>query len=133
MDSLLKLLLDNKEWIFSGAGVAIIGAGVSLYTLILRKEKFKIKVKVTTGFLGSTSDAMVFLSASNPGQRLVTLSGQGFTLVDKRSLVFPKTNVIFPYELLPGKSCQIWIEARRIAETLKSYGFSGKVKLIGFY
>jgi hypothetical protein len=123
------------------AVVALYGAVLSTYMFItqLRKEKFRIKVKITMGFMsfvsGSTSNAMVFLSASNPGQKAVVLSAQGFMLPDKRSMVFPnaQTNVTFPYELLPAKSCQIWIEAREIAETLKSHGFSKKVKLIGFY
>lgn len=121
--------------------VALYGAVLSTYTLVvqLRKDMFRIRVKISMGFLtfalGSTSDSMIFLSASNPGQKETTLSTQGFLLPDKNQLIFPnpQTNVTFPYRLLPGRNCQIWIEAREIARTLKSRNFSGKVKLIGFY
>lgn len=121
--------------------VALYGAVLSTYTLImnLQKEKFKINVTIAMGFLtlhsGGTSNAMLFLSASNPQQRVTTLSGQGLILPGRKNLIFPspQSNVSFPHELAPGKSCQIWIEAREIAKSLKSYGFHGKIKLTGFY
>jgi hypothetical protein len=120
--------------------VAVYGAVLATYTLIaqLRENRSKVNVKISTGFLAfaeDTSDAMVFLSASNPGQKEVTLSSWGFVLPNKKQLFvpYPQSNVTFPYDLLPSKSCQIWIEAREIARALKSEGFSGKVKLVGFY
>lgn len=32
-----------------------------------------------------------------------------------------------------GKDCTFWIEARCLAETPRDAGFSGRVKLVGFY
>jgi len=83
-----------------------------------------------------TSDTMIFLSASNPGQRAVTLSSHGFAIPRARiELVFPRPEIslTLPYELLPGKSCNIGVEEKEMAQALKSRGFSGKVKLIGIY
>ncbi|MEW6226591.1 MAG: hypothetical protein AB1700_00635 [Bacillota bacterium] len=121
--------------------VAVYGAVLATYTLVvqLRENRFRVNVKISMGFLvsplGGTSDTMLFLSASNAGQKVVTLSSQGFLLPNKNQLVipYPQSNVTFPYELLPGKSCQTWIEAREIARALKLEGIYGEVKLVGFY
>jgi hypothetical protein len=42
-------------------------------------------------------------------------------------------NVILPHELLPGKSCSIWLGAKEVANALRQRNVSGKVKLVGYY
>jgi len=121
--------------------VAVYGAGLATYNLIaqLRSSKARIKVEISLGFLtyplGELSEPMVILSALNVGQKAVTLCSQGFLLPNGKKLVFPNplSNVRFPHELLPGKSCQIWTEAARLARDLNAQGYSCKVKLVGFY
>lgn len=121
--------------------VAVYGAGLATYNLIahLRGTKARVKVKISQGFvtdpLGRPSEPMIILSALNVGQKAVTLCSQGFLLPNGMKWVFPNplSNVRFPYELLPGKSCQIWTEAARLARDLNAQGYSGKVKLVGFY
>jgi hypothetical protein len=121
--------------------VAVYGAALGTYNLLVRRQenKPKVKVKISMGFLtyatGQTSEAMIFLEAANAGRTTVTLSSPFFRLPDKQQVVFPnpQTNATFPHELLPGKSCRIWIGAREFASTLKSNGYSGKVKITGVY
>ena len=50
------------------------------------------------------------------------------------TLVFPnpRSNVVFPCELLPGNNCKVWSPLTDLARQLKEEGFSGKVKLVGF-
>ena len=45
----MNWVLNNKEWLFSGAGLSIIAAMISLLFLIttIKKVKFKIKVDAT--------------------------------------------------------------------------------------
>ena len=121
--------------------IAAYGALLATYTLVaqLRGKKPRIRVKASMGFLefGSygTSDAMVFLSAQNVGHKAVTLSSKGLLLPKKGRLFLlnPKSDVSFPYELLPERDCRVWIEARQLATDLKSRGFSGRVRLVGYY
>jgi hypothetical protein len=121
--------------------VAAYGAILATYNMIMRSREKKsiVHVKISLGFitfaLGGTSEEMIFLTASNPGQKVVTLSSQGFILPNGMSLVIPspQSDTTFPCELLPGKNCQIWIGAREMTRTLKANSFSGKVRLIGFY
>lgn len=121
------------------AVVAVYGAALGTYNLIVRvRERHpRIKVRISMGFLGyaigGTSETMIFLEATNPGRTTITLNPPFFRLPNRQQIVFPnpQSNVSFPYELLPGKNCQIWVEAKEFARTLQESGYSRKVKLIG--
>ena len=39
MEAILKYLIDNKEWIFSGLGIFIIGGIISLIKFIINRNK----------------------------------------------------------------------------------------------
>ena len=84
---------------------------------------------------GVASDALIFLSATNPGHKAVVVTGQGFILPDGQFMVFPypTTNVTFPYKLEPEDKCAIWTDIKKMALQLRSLGFSGTVKVIGYY
>jgi len=121
--------------------VAVYGAILSTYNFLVERRKHRpsVNVKISQGFLssgaGDVSDLMLFLSASNPGEKAVTLASHGFELPNKKNLVFPRaqSDVTFPCELLPEKGCQVWMPVLDVARALRSEGFSGKVKLVGFY
>jgi hypothetical protein len=79
---------------------------------------------------------LVLVTALNHGSRTVSLNSPGLLLPDKRQLVFPfdlESDVPFPHDLMEGKSCQMWIPASVLARDLRKYGFSGDIKLRGFY
>lgn len=126
----------------------IITALVALYGAILstvvavrewRAKTPRVRVKTSMGFLdlglGNVSDAMVFVEAANPGQRPITLSSVGFILPLERKVYLrqPQGSMRIPCELAPESACQVWIDARELAQLLRSNGFSGKVKVLGFY
>ena len=114
---------------------------MSTYNLVVKymEGRPSIKVEIQLGFLsyplGQASEAMLFLSAANRGEKIINMSSQGFRIPNGCQLIsaVPLSNVNFPYELLPRRRCQIWMETRKIAEQLKSAGFYGVVKLVGFY
>ena len=120
--------------------VAVYGALLSTY-IALREWKGRspnIKVNLSMGFyyLGaSVSDAQVSLDASNPGEKAVSLSSLGLILPDKTRVAFmeDESHVTFPYKILPESSCKVWWDARGLAHGLRSMGFSGELKLVGFY
>lgn len=121
--------------------VAVYGAILATYTqLAMRREKKRrIAVELSFGFpeipgIG-LGPQVLFLSASNPGDRSVSLNGSGLLLPDERTLVFPdpEGDVTFPCDLEEGKSCRVWIPTDTLARELRKAGLSGGVKLVGFY
>ena len=122
--------------------VAVYGAALSTWTHIARhrEKQRRIVVTVSVGFLvfervgpGPTA---LFITASNPGSRTVSLNSPGILLPNQRKLVFPfgfASDASFPCDLREGKSCQMWISTEELADDLKNQGFSGKIKLRGYY
>jgi len=121
--------------------VAVYGAIISTYNLIIHRErtKVRVKIKLSFGFLhysaGLDSKHSLILEAINIGARPVTISSQGFILPNKRQLICPNpySNVQFPLELSEGRNCMSWYELKIIADALAQEGFSGIFKLVGFY
>jgi hypothetical protein len=121
--------------------LAMYGAILSTIVAIRdwRARRPKIAVKTSWGLLdlgrGNTSDAMLFVQATNPGQKPVTLSSVGFVLPSQERVFLkePHGSMRIPCELASESACQVWIGAGELAQLLRSHGFSGTLRLIGFY
>jgi hypothetical protein len=128
----------NWQW-WVMAVVAGYGALLSTYNAYAARKQSTRQVKVTVrhGFLTfgpNLSDLMLIVSASNPGQRAVTLTSVGFSLPDKSSLVLMSSDgTQLPHELTEGTGCTHWIPIREMAQQLQRKGFSGNVKFTAFY
>lgn len=116
------------------------GLGISLYTLKVTRQKEQRRVKVTIGkgivpTLRGAGPPMLIITALNPGDRTVTLGSPGILLPNNKHIVFlePLSNVEYPHELAEGKNCMTWTPAKEIAQMLQKEGFSGAIKLRGFY
>jgi hypothetical protein len=74
--------------------VAVYGAGLSTYTFFAKRRESRrlVKVELSRGILGTYPEVshVLLLSASNPGNRAVTLEGISFDLPDKRQVVLFK-------------------------------------------
>lgn len=113
---------------------------ISTYTLYTqRKDKKRtIVVEVNISFLvydAGVSAPVVMLLAKNFGQQVATLSVPGFLLPNKMhmTITHPRSTVKFPYELLPDKSCQVWLDLKEFAAQLKEEGYYGEITVTGFY
>jgi hypothetical protein len=113
-----------------------------LFNLATKQEhKREIKVQLAYGFqrdfLGEVSSPLLLSSAMNSGTKTVTLTSSGLILPnkDKRYMFFvePHSNVHFPYELTEGKSCEVWLTQRELETDLQREGFSGTIKVRGYY
>jgi len=120
--------------------VAIYGAALTTYTIYTKRRENKAQIEVEAqisllAFGPNISDALVMLTAKNPGEKAVLLNTQGFKLPDEKQIIFPipQSNVKFPYELPPGRDCKVWTDAKKFAQELKSEGYYGKVKLVPYY
>lgn len=124
------------------AAVAVYSAILSTYTHIARHrgKKRRLAVELSVGFglyrgIGP-GPTLLFLSASNPGSRTVSLNSPGLLLPNKKKLVFPfhlGSDVDFPYDLHEGKACKMWIKTHTLANELKKEGFVGNIVLRGYY
>lgn len=120
--------------------VAVYGAGLSTYIfLVRRKEKQRrINVQIKFGFTPIGPDIgpqMIFVEASNPGNRTVRLTSVGLLLPDGRQMVWihPVGTTSLPHDLGEGQSCNMWMPAEELEEQLAHNGFRGRIKVRGFF
>lgn len=103
------------------------------------KNARKLRVYLAYSFYTKGNTAVgpriISFSAQNTGYRDITLNSNGFILPDKKYIfiVEPQSNVKFPYTLSEGKECSVWKNQKELAVELKNHGYSGKIKLRGYY
>lgn len=132
--------MDLKDWTAVViAVVAVYGAFVSTYNLVVagRQRTRQITVTLARGLLtlGADPTTMFFLTAANPGDRTVTLTGCHLLLPNRKKLVMPRAQgtVTFPHELQEGKNCTFWFRVREVVGALAAEGFRGEVALIAVF
>ena len=116
--------------------IAVYGAILSSYAIWNARQEHKREIKVQTSFgfikspITGVSPLMVISTAMNTGRKTVSLTNMGFILPNKDReyliLLHPQSNVSFPYDLVEGKSCQVWDTTNELAVDLKREGYSGK-------
>lgn len=116
--------------------VALYAAGLSTYNVIQRwrERSSGLVLSVDQGFVAQgaqTTETMFIFVIANPTDRAVTINLPVIKMPNKRHLVsrWHWCNVTFPYEVLPGKSCTVWMAGRELAALLTKDGLAGKVKL----
>ena len=79
-------------------------------------------------------DGISHASAASSSARGNSVS-QGFILPDKKRMFLrnPGSDVRFPHVLAPEGSCTVGIDVHELARHLKSEGYGGKIKVVGFY
>lgn len=76
------------------------------------------------------------IGAANPGERVVHVVGAGFKIARRKqsfALFQPQGDVRFPHALDEGKSCSVWMESKDVATQLRSLGYGGTVRLVGYF
>jgi len=132
--------MDIPNWdIIITLMIAVYGAILSTFTIWDTRHEHKREIRVRLSYGFSTHPLahglLLINEALNTGRKTVTLSSMGLILPNKKFYTFlqPNSNVSFPYDLPEGKNCSVWIETKELAENLKNEGYSGEVKLIGYY
>jgi len=120
--------------------LAVWGALLATYKVVsdYRKNIRRVKVVLSYGFHSQGNNvglSVITSRAVNMGSREVTLNSMGYILPDgkKAIIIDPQSNVSFPHSLSEGKDCYVWKEQRKWAEELRIHGYSGKIKIRGYY
>jgi hypothetical protein len=120
--------------------IAVWGAFLSTYKILSDRKSSKrnVTVKVTTGIISqgcAPHPFIINISAINMGLRDVTLKSVGFLLPNGKEpiIMAQNTTIRFPYTLPEGNECTVSKFRFKLAKELKQNGFSGKVKLRGYY
>ncbi len=125
-------------WNILIGAVACYGAALSTYLLVAPRIKLQrsLQVHVTIGYLNQSaglSEPMLMISATNRGQKPITLNAVGLNLPGSGPVMFLRTegDVSMPHALASSKTCRFWIPAQRVARALKESGASGRVRIVG--
>jgi hypothetical protein len=129
--------------------ISVVLAAVAVYGAILstlnhraqaKVRRRAVNVRTTHGMSFSgphISPPQIYLEAVNTGEVPVVLASFGFRLPDGKSLAMIDPSVrsvsSFPHELPPHRSITFGENYQVIAWTLAQAGYSGEVKLTGFY
>jgi hypothetical protein len=132
---MLGWLQHNKEWVFSGAGVAIVTLFLSW--LISKSSHIRsshLRVNLAFGFLTfgpKLSDQMLLFTVRAIGERAVQITGLKIPLSGNRNLFFPDLagERSVPCLLEPGLSVRFWTDLDELQATLKRSGHKGTIKI----
>jgi hypothetical protein len=128
------------NWTIATGCVAVYGALLSTWNALSSywEKRRRVTIKTSYGFetygpeLGPNS---IIVTALNKGHRTVSLRGAGIRLPDGRDVIHlgQSGDARFPHQLDGGHSCMICMPMHSIAVALKQAGFSGTVRLAGYY
>lgn len=129
----------NIDWKYAITTlVAIYGATLATINMItnIKSNKSYIKTVISWGMITNHDNRIkLFITAQNPSNKPVFLNSTGFILPHNKQLIipYPEADTSFPCEVVSGKNCVIWYDAKELANQLLKEGFNGSVKLIGFF
>lgn len=119
--------------------IAVWGAVLSTLKIAMDYLKDTQKIRVMMSFslmaMGNqVSPPMLTVTAINHGSRPVTLTSVGVILPGDKYCYFTQTNARFPFLLSEDNpKCDAMNVAKTFALELKDEGYSGKLKMKGFY
>jgi hypothetical protein len=110
--------------------IALWGAILSTYKVLsdYMKRTRKLKVELAYG-VGRYQGGQI-------GPPIISIIATNiYLLPDNQQILFlePQSSVKFPCSLSEGKQCVVWQTQRELAKDLKNHGYSGKIKLRGYY
>jgi hypothetical protein len=137
MLQILDWLKHNKEWVFSGAGVAILAAIFALirsHSVPLFLGRMKLRVGLRFGLIGDgphLSEQMLLFKVANPTNRPIQITGITIPLKGGSNVIFPGLagEKRLPCAVDPGHNVKFWIEVSEVKRSLIAHGYVGRVKV----
>ncbi len=131
------------NWAVATGIVAVYGATLSTWKAVSDyfEKRRSITVKVSYGYetygpgLDGLGPPAVVVTAMNTGHRTVSLRAAGIRLPDGRDTMYLRQSgdARFPHDLEGGQSCMICIPLQAVRGGLQQAGFSGRIRLTGYF
>jgi hypothetical protein len=136
MRTVLDWLQHNKEWVFSGVGVAAMTAIASWFVSrrTTRLSIPRLRVNLAFGFLTydgpELSAQMLIFTVANPADRRLQLTCISVPL-KKANLVFPSLDgeQRLPCWVEPGTNLKFWVKLSDVEDTLRHRGYTGAMNI----
>jgi len=133
MASFRIFYINNFYWIIP----LIVGGIIVPFIIFLLNHKEKQKNLIVSfsncvlTYSWGISELMLFITVSNPSNKIVTINIPRILLPDGKTVVFPnpQSDVTFPFKLEERTNCKVWTEMRGLALLLKNNGYKGKINL----
>lgn len=119
--------------------LGVYGSILSTYNIILeiRRRRPRLKVTICVGEMiegQGLSERRLMVIAQNKSHEEAKLGMVGILPDKKKTLMMPEVGgKKFPFNLSPWGTYTTWIDPERFAKILIREGFSGELKLIGYY
>lgn len=136
LEEIIKILTNRDSiTLFIALWGAILATIKVLYDHQMKSRKIKVKISYGVISFPQGVSKVILVEAINNGYVDVTLTSTGVILPNKISAYFlsPLNNVQLPSTLSQGKSYTVWREIGEFSQELRRNGYSGKIKLKGFY
>jgi hypothetical protein len=140
MHSALDWLRHNKEWVFSGCGLAVAsGLFVVLRWLVSRNShlhRSHLQVQLSFGFLtygSELGEQMLIFGVTNTGRDRTQIAGIKMPLNTGHNMFFPDLDGErrIPCFIEEGTSLRFWTELNGVESSLRAHGYSGKSSIRG--
>jgi hypothetical protein len=135
MKTVLDWLQHNKEWVFSGVGVAAVTAIASWFVSrrTTRLSTPRLRVNLAFGFLTygpELSAQMLIFTVANPADRRLQLTCISIPLKEA-SLVFPSLDgeQPLPCWVEPGANLKFWVTLSDVEDTLRHRGHTSTMNI----
>jgi hypothetical protein len=139
MKTIFDWLQHNKEWVFSGVGIAIVSAVASVFVWILKRPSSappssSLQVNLAFGFLTygpELSEQMMLFTVANPSDRPVQLTSIRVPMKNGGNMVFPhlEGEKRLPCMIEPGTSSKFWVQLADVEASIRSRDYMGSVKI----
>jgi hypothetical protein len=134
MLQILDWLKHNKEWVFSGVGVAIIAAIYGFIKLLALLGHQRLRVGLSFGLISHgprLSDQMLLFKVANPTEKVIQITSITIPLKGGSNLIFPSLagEKQLPCAVDPGHNIKFWIEVSEVKRSLMAHGYVGRVKV----
>lgn len=134
MQSGLKWLHDNKEWVFSGCGLLVITGMFHLLKRLFGSPPVGLRIEVAFGFLTfgpKVSDQMLIFTVTNRAEKAMRIASIKVPLGKQGNMFFYDLDGerSLPCYIEPGTSLKFWTGLKELEGSLREQGIVGQRSL----
>lgn len=131
---MVEWIISNKEWIFSGLGIAIISAFFAILKTNLTEEKQQSNIKIVDISLNEDKEFIVDIKLRNIGDQVAYIKEISFDILDYYNMINPQmthyrlVESSHTYDVVLGKEKQQVLKKMNNYDAIKSNHFISILK-----